>query len=279
MGDGAGGPGVSGASPTASSLTSVAMSSSESPMEATDTSLRHEGVVVVVGDQQHVCPGEGQGRDEGVGSGAQWGKGWGEKGGAGRERTVAQRPREGPEEKEKWWWGHGRGCGGGTGGEGETNTGEKKEVKGRRKAVRKGVKGRQELTQVGSKVKQEEKGTVQVEGGDRGERGKVGEEEEGFALRCCLQGCQGQQGPLTGLTQQLWLLCWTGSGRRCGNSSQPSAGRSPGTFSRRSGVGEVGEGQVGRKRTNQRRGGGQGRKAPMASGRETGGRLGLKGKE
>ena len=41
--------------------------------------LRHEGVVVgVVGDQQHVCPAEGQGRGQGDGSGAQWGKGWGE---------------------------------------------------------------------------------------------------------------------------------------------------------------------------------------------------------
>lgn len=55
-----------------------------------------------------------------------------------------------------------------TGGEGETNTGEKeKRSKGKEKEDKEGCEREARVDTGGSKVKQEEKGTVQVEGGDR----------------------------------------------------------------------------------------------------------------
>lgn len=60
------------------------------------------------------------------------------------------------------------GGGGVTGWRGETNTEEKeKRSKGREKEDKAGCEREARVDTGGSKVKQEEKGTVQVEGGDR----------------------------------------------------------------------------------------------------------------
>lgn len=124
-------------------------------------------------------------------------------------RTVSKGQGKDPEEKEKWvmgTWGE-RMVGGDRWKRGrQMQRRRRKEVKGRRKKTRKGVNRRQELTQVGPRWRKRKVPGRWREGtGEQG--GGAGEEEEGSALHCwACGGCQGQQGPLTGLTQQLWLL-------------------------------------------------------------------------
>lgn len=107
--------------------------------------------------------------------------------------------------------------------------------------------------------------------------GRAGEEEEGSALhRWACGGCRGHQGPLTGLTQQLWLLVGQDLVEDVVVPLSLQLENHPGLLQEIWSRGGGGE-QVGRKRANQRKGGGQGRKALMASG-ERQGKTRFKGK-
>lgn len=115
---GAGGPGALRSPHTASSLTHICGQELLGVINGghRHLSLRHEGVVVgVVGDQQHVCPGKGQGRGQRVGRGQRTdreGLGEGRRGPrAGREEESQQGPQRDSKRNEKVGDGVGRGGG------------------------------------------------------------------------------------------------------------------------------------------------------------------------